>query len=151
MTEPTPIARVVTGGCRCGRVRFRGRTTGLKAVASGCRACQRSSGTFVSVAVGLAARTFEVTDGHADLASYADVGDSEQPVHRFFCRVCGLPLFARPESYEHVVSVRTVALDEPFTDAPVFAIYDENIPTWLHLADVQCMDADEATEAAEDR
>jgi len=149
-TPPTDAPHhTVTGGCRCGRVRFRGTTAGLKAVACACADCQRSSGTFVSVAVGLAAASFEVTAGHDDLGTFADTGESGQPVHRSFCRTCGSPLFARPASYDHIVSVRAVALDAPCTTRPIFSIFDENVPEWMHFDGVPSMDDDEASEAAE--
>lgn len=140
MTTEPPL-QVVTGGCRCGGVRYRGKTRGLRSVVCACVDCQRSSGSFLSVAVGVASEHFEVTAGEDELLrSYADTGESGQPVHRFFCGACGSPLFARPESYAHIVSVRSVSLDAPFRDDPAFGIFRENIPRWIELPSVEFYD-----------
>ncbi len=130
-----------TGGCRCGAVRFVGRArTPLRSVVCACPDCQRSSGTFLSVNVGFAADAFEVTEGEALLASWSDTGESGQPVHRSFCSRCGSPLFARPEAAPHLVSVRSVALDDPITTPPAFGIFAEHIPAWVELPSVEFYD-----------
>ncbi len=133
MTEPLVT---VTGGCRCGRVRYEARTAGLRSVVCACPDCQRSSGSFVSVAVAIKTELFRITAGDDALKSYADTGESGQPVHRHFCGECGSQLFAKPESYAEIVSLRAMTLDEPFTDPPAFGIFEQNIPAWIQLPDV---------------
>ena len=129
------------GGCRCGAVRFEARAAKpLRAVVCACPDCQRASGAFLSVAVGVHADAFEVTRGEELLSSWADTGESGQPVHRAFCSRCGSPLFARPEAAPHLVSVRAVALDEPFTGDPAFGIFAEHIPGWITLPGVTFYD-----------
>lgn len=132
--------KTLTGGCRCGRVRYEAETTGLKSVVCACPDCQRSSGSFLSVAVGIKTENFAITSGEEHLKSYADTGESGQPVHRSFCGECGSPLFGRPESYAQIVSLRAVTLDEPFTDPPAFGIFGDNIPGWISLPGVNFSD-----------
>ena len=129
MTQPSPL----TGGCRCGRVRYEAISADPKSVVCGCRDCQRASGSVLSVAIGIKREDFKVTAGDEVLKSYADTGDSGQPVHRFFCGECGSPLFAKPESYAIIVSLRAVTLDVRHDEPPVFAVYADNIPAWLTL------------------
>lgn len=126
----------VTGGCRCGAVRYEAQTTGLRSVVCACVDCQRSSGSFLSVAVGIKTELFEVTQGEDRLESWADTGESGQPVHRFFCGTCGSQMFARPESYMQIVSLRSMTLDEPFKAPPAFGIFEENVPAWIQMPDV---------------
>lgn len=133
MSDAQDPIKTFTGGCRCGAVRYEARTTRLRSAVCACPDCQRSSGAYLSVAVGFKAENFKITRGQAQLKSYADLGESGQPVHRSFCQVCGDPLFARPESYAELVSVRAVSLDEPVTTLPSFAIFGERIPAWLSL------------------
>ena len=120
------------GGCRCGQIRFEGRRKEVKTALCGCIDCQKAGGSFISVNVGFRLENFEITQGEDLLKSYADMGESGKPVHRFFCTNCGSPLFAKPESYPFV-SVRAVALDEPPEVSPDFAIFVENIPDYITL------------------
>jgi hypothetical protein len=132
----TDTITTLTGGCRCGLVRYEAGTAGLKSVVCACSDCQRSSGSFLSVAVGIKTELFHITAGQDALKSYADTGESGQPVHRSFCGECGSQMFARPDSYAHIVSLRAMTLDEPFKGPPAFGIFQENIPEWIQLPDV---------------
>ena len=123
----------LTGGCRCSRVRYEALSKDPKSVVCGCRDCQRASGSVLSVAIGIKTENFTITAGEGALKSYADTGDSGQPVLRFFCVECGSPLFAKPESYPVIVSLRAITLDTAFEKQPVFAVYTQNIPSWITL------------------
>jgi len=135
-----PPLQTLTGGCRCRRVRYEARTPGLRSVVCACSDCQRSSGSFVSVAVGIRADRFQILAGADVIKSYADTGESGQPVRRHFCGECGSPLFGRLESAPELVSLRAVSLDEPFDGKPAFAIFTGNIPRWIELVGVPSAD-----------
>lgn len=138
----TPQETRLTGGCRCGLVRYEARVSSPRTVACACPDCQRASGAFLSVAVGVKADRFTITAGQEHLRSYADTGESGQAVHRFFCATCGSPIYGTPESYSTLVSLRVVTLDEPITQRPAFSIFTHNVPPWLQLLGVPDADAD---------
>lgn len=135
-----PVEFTATGGCRCGQVRYEARTKGFRSVVCGCADCQRASGSFLSVAVGVKADAFTIAEGEEHLKCFADTGDSGQPVRRYWCDHCGTPLFARPDSYSHIVSLRAITLDEPFVGTPLFGIFEANIPKWIHMPEVSFED-----------
>ena len=139
MNDISPMI-TLTGGCRCGKLRYEATTSGLKSAVCACADCQRSSGSFLSVAVGIKEPLFKLTTGGEHLKRYTDIGESGQPVHRFFCGCCGSPLYAAAESYTGIISLRAVSLDEPFKERASFVIFKENIPAWVGLDDVPCLD-----------
>lgn len=130
----------LTGGCRCGLIRYEAKTSGLKSAVCACADCQRSSGSFLSVAVGIKEANFKLTAGDEHLKRYTDTGESGQPVHRFFCAECGSPLWAKALSYAGVLSLRAVSLDEPFKARASFVIFKENLPAWVELDGVPSLD-----------
>lgn len=130
----------LTGGCRCGQVRYEAHATRLKSAVCACADCQRSSGSFLSVAVGIKKALFTLTAGDEHLKRYTDTGESGQPVHRFFCGRCGSPLYAEAQSYAGIISLRAVSLDEPFKERASFVIFKQNLPAWVGLDDVPCLD-----------
>lgn len=78
---------IFTGGCLCGRVRFRVTGPLADVIACHCRQCRRMSGHFCA-ATAAPRDAFEITEA-AGLAWY----ESSQTSRRGFCRECGSSLF----------------------------------------------------------
>lgn len=76
-----------TGGCLCGRVRYRVRGKMKDVIACHCRSCRRMSGHFFA-ATAAGRDCFEITES-AGLAWYV----SSESSRRGFCRECGSSLF----------------------------------------------------------
>lgn len=75
----------LTGGCQCGRVRFRAEISEAEAYLCHCRMCQRATGGFAAsfVQVPLGALTWEKEPDW-----YASSSIAKRP----FCGACGTPL-----------------------------------------------------------
>lgn len=75
----------LTGGCQCGRVRFRAEISEAEAYLCHCRMCQRATGGFAAsfVQVPLGALTWEKEPDW-----YASSPIAKRP----FCAACGTPL-----------------------------------------------------------
>ena len=104
-----------TGGCRCGRVRFKVTAPPLLTMACHCTGCQRMTASAFSLSALFASDAFAVTEGEPV------IGGLHGPTRHFFCPHCMSWMFTRPEGTEHVVNVRATLLDdttgfEPFME-----------------------------------
>ena len=122
-----------TGGCRCERIKYEFTAEKLSGAVCACVDCQKSSGAIIIHAVGVKSEKFQIIQGENYLKSYSDTGESGKAVKRYFCSECGSQLYAIPESYPELVSIRVPSLDNYDGGEPAFAIYTENIPKWLTL------------------
>jgi hypothetical protein len=101
----TREAHTFTGGCHCGRVRFRVRAERLEALDCNCSMCAKKG--FVHLIVTKDA--FELLSGAGDLTTYAfNTGVAKHT----FCRVCGVHAFYTPRSHPDGVDVNVRCLDD---------------------------------------
>lgn len=114
-----------TGGCQCGRVRYR--VTGAlgRANLCHCRMCQRATGGAFAPLVTARGVAFE--GAPARFAS-SDVAE------RGFCSACGTPLFYAPRGSD-VIELMIGTLDDPEAVAPALHYGVESRLGWLRLAD----------------
>ena len=94
-----------TGGCHCGRVRFRVQLEALEALDCNCGICTKKG--FLHVIVEKAA--FELLSGEGELTTYAfNTGIAKHT----FCRTCGIHAFYTPRSHPEGVDVNVRCLDD---------------------------------------
>src|SRR5215831_3809925 len=118
---------MITGGCRCGRVRYESDGKAIFSVICHCRECQRASGSFGLPVMGVSRATFKVT---GEPKSYVSTGGSGKPAVRFFCAECGSLLFGRPEVISEMVTIYVGSLDEPNLFKPREVIFTRERPSW---------------------
>lgn len=99
-----PKAR--SGGCQCGRIRFRAESLRDNPHVCHCRMCQKATGNFFAALVGVPYTDFQWTRG-----TPAEFNSSEK-ARRGFCRDCGTPLYYRQEDNQHI-SMSIGAFDDP--------------------------------------
>ncbi|MBA3069738.1 MAG: GFA family protein [Hyphomonas sp.] len=100
------MTQVRTGGCQCGRIRFRAASLRDNSHVCHCRMCQKATGNFFAALVGVPLTDFVWTRGTPA------VFRSSAKVQRGFCRDCGTSLFFRHDDNHHV-SMSIGAFDEP--------------------------------------
>ncbi len=119
-----------TGGCRCGRVRYRVDGPLRPVVACHCRECRQGSGHYWA-----ATRAYR-----GDLHLERDDGlrwfDSSTAARRGFCTVCGANLFFDRHSSEGV-TIGAGTLDEPTGLRLVQHIYTAEAGDYYTIADGQ--------------
>lgn len=111
----------MTGGCQCGRARFRAEVEGDAAYLCHCGMCRRATGGF---AAALVAATEVAWDGEPDW--HASSAIAERP----FCGRCGTPLGFR---YRHRTNMDLTlgAFDEPGHFRPTEHFSTETaLPGW---------------------
>ena len=120
----------ITGGCACGKVRFKITAPLMGCGVCHCLDCQKASGGGANY-VAIAPRgSFEVTEGKPTI--YTRKGDSGGEVGRAFCSTCGTPLFSILDPMIPVVPVRVGALDDGSAIAPTLHMFTDSAPSW-HL------------------
>lgn len=126
MTKP------ISGGCRCGAVRYSCPAEPIMTVTCSCSDCQIFYGGVMSAAVILPKEALEVTGN----VTYFDVeGSSGKPVSRGFCPTCGTPLFGKPGIAPQLVSVTAGSLDDSSTFRPQMSVFTSGARTWVKVAE----------------
>lgn len=127
----------MTGGCQCGRIRYRVEIDSDDAYLCHCRMCQRASGG-VSIAfknVSLATITWE-----REPDEYA----SSPIARRGFCSACGTPLTFRYAEGAENIDLTVGSFDDPARFRPTSHFGVESMhEAWLDTRDLPRLRSDE--------
>ncbi len=117
----------ITGGCKCGAVRYSVAAEPVAVRVCWCRDCQyfaAGSGTvnaiFPSAAVSIIGRTTE----------YVSTADSGNTMRRRFCPACGTPVSSATDARPNLLILRAGTLDDPGVARPEMTIWTESAPGW---------------------
>ena len=129
-----------SGGCQCGRVRFRVDGALGRATICHCRMCQKAFGNFFAPLV--TARGLVWTKGEPTRFR------SSNKVRRGFCAACGTPMTYEPDGYE-AVEVAIATFDDPEVAAPVIQVgVDATLSCFKVLRDLPTLSPEEQAKAA---
>jgi len=123
----------ITGGCRCGAVRYTIEAEPLFARHCWCRDCQYIGAGSGTVNVFFASEKVAIKGALTDYTGHADSGTL---MHRTFCATCGTPMFTQADTRMHYIGVRAGTLDEPDLGKPQVTIWTSSAPSWA------CFDPD---------
>ncbi|OYX65641.1 MAG: aldehyde-activating protein [Sphingomonadales bacterium 32-64-17] len=117
---------MITGGCRCGAVRYEAEDESAHHALCHCRDCQMAHGAPV---VGwIAFKTEQVRFSGAEPVRYTAASGST----RSFCGTCGTPLaFVNEEALPGIVDLPSVTLDDPDALAPQAQIQVAERRAWM--------------------
>lgn len=121
-------ARVVSGGCRCGAVRYEATGGGNYVTHCHCSDCRRSSGAPYVTWISFARRGFQFTKGSPRETRW-------EGRLRSFCSECGTPLTFLAKDFADEIDVTVGSLDEPEQVVPVDHTWMEDRLPWIQLAD----------------
>ena len=116
----------VTGGCKCGAVRYAGVTLG-SAFRCHCRDCQQLTGSGHSEMLALEPVSFEISEA---IREFEMAGGSGQPTYSGFCPVCGSQLFRRSARMSDRLYVHAGSLDDSTRYVPERSIYSDSAQPW---------------------
>lgn len=136
------MSKLMTGGCQCGRVRYRATIENDEAYLCHCRMCQRATGGFAAAFVG-------VPIANVEWESPADWYRSSPIAHRPFCSACGTPLgfsfLERPNNIDLMVG----SFDDPSAFVPTSHSGVESMhEAWLDTASLPRQRSDETESVA---
>ncbi|EIM29721.1 GFA family protein [Microvirga lotononidis] len=115
---------VLSGQCRCARVRFRVRGAPIFTMACHCTGCQRMTASAFSLSALYPSGNFEVIEGEPV------IGGLHGATRHFFCAHCMSWLFTRPDGMDEFVNVRTTMLDEAASLAPFIETWTREKLPW---------------------
>jgi hypothetical protein len=121
-------ARVHTGGCRCGAVRFEANADPHHVSYCHCADCRRATGAPVSAFVGFMAD--EVTLRSEELGRFEN-----GPVTRSFCTVCGTPIAYVDSRIGDRIYFVLGAMDSPAHYRPTHHAYVREQLPFVHMPD----------------
>lgn len=121
-----------TGGCLCGKVRYTLGADPQICVTCHCKNCQRQAGSALSIIIGVAEDSLDIT---GEVKTYNDRGDSGATVRRQFCDTCGSPVFTRLET-PGMMFIKAGTLDDTSQLRPVLHCYTKSKQDWVDLGDI---------------
>jgi hypothetical protein len=128
-TMSEEVGMTVTGGCRCGAVRYEADGEPEHSALCGCEECRRSSGAFLT---GWALFPRDRVTVTGTPASHNSSGD----VERHFCATCGTGLFFLSETaFPGKIDIQTASLDDPEALPPQACIQMADAPRWMEGLD----------------
>ncbi|MEX2499488.1 MAG: GFA family protein [Wenzhouxiangellaceae bacterium] len=115
-----------TGGCLCGRVRYKG-TEESGGGHCHCIDCRKSSGTGHCSHMIVPESAFSV---EGEVKFYDAPADSGNLVSRGFCPNCGSPVYSTNSGMPGMVFVRASSLDNPEVFKPQMVVYTDRAASW---------------------
>ena len=120
-----------TGGCLCGKTRFRLESEPFDAGWCHCRTCQLNSGAPAMVFATVKLADYRVGTGSALIRKVNSSGFG----HRAFCGECGTPLYTHVEHQPDTLDFSVSTLDDPGRVQPGFHIFWSSRLPWLKIDD----------------
>ncbi|ARR55469.1 glutathione-dependent formaldehyde-activating protein [Rhizorhabdus wittichii DC-6] len=118
-----------TGGCLCGRIRYRLASAPFDPGYCHCRMCQRFGGAPVMAFASVPLVDFHVEAGDPVRYRSSEIGE------RWFCRDCGSSLAMRVDRAPGLIDVTMATLDDPTWLPPAFHIWRESRIGWFDTID----------------
>jgi hypothetical protein len=123
------MAGIVTGGCRCTKVRYQCTAAPVAVTLCYCRDCQSwSGGAFGHYVIMPSSDTTIV----GDVTGYDVQAESARTIRREYCFECGSPLFARTP---HLLAITVASFDDPAPYHPTMAIWIDSAQPWAMIPD----------------
>lgn len=121
---------ILTGGCRCGAVRYVLDAEPIAVRLCWCRDCQywACGNAAVNLIVPRAAVTVQ-----GELRGWDSVADSGNAMRRSFCPACGTQVFSEATANAERMVIRVGTLDEPAGITPDTVIWTDSAPAWATL------------------
>lgn len=120
----------ISGGCLCGRIRYRSEAAVKFVSLCHCRDCQRFTGSAFAAVIALPKAGLAV-DGA--MKGFVKRGDSGKTIERFFCPACGTSLMDEAEVVPGLVMIQAGTLDDASWVKPTSQIFCASAQPWLRF------------------
>lgn len=121
---------MITGGCRCGAIRYRLQAGPVATRMCWCRDCQYWACGHATVNMIVPSGALQVEGAPAGYESNADSGHR---MRRSFCTQCGTQLFSQALENPNFIVVRVGTLDDPGQFPPECVIWTDSAPGWAKI------------------
>ena len=120
---------MITGGCYCGKIRFRTTAEPMSQANCHCENCRRAAGAQAVAWITVPISAFDFEKGKPRRYR-TDTG-----AYRTFCEFCGSSLTYEHERRPNEIDITTATLDQPEEFPPTRDVFpDEKLP-WVDLLD----------------
>jgi hypothetical protein len=126
------MAKILTGGCLCGSVRYEYVGEPEGASYCHCSDCKRATGGPYTVGVLTRTAALRILSGR--VKGYTTIADSGNKITREFCPECGSPLFTRAEVRPDLVWIKAGSLDKPESIKPSHQTWTQCAVPWAYLS-----------------
>ena len=120
-----------SGGCLCGKVRFRLLSEPFDTGWCHCRTCQLNGGSPAMVFATVPFGDYQFEAGEEAVRTVA----SSRFGYRAFCGECGTPLYTRVDHQPDTIDFGATTLDEPGRVRPGFHIFWSSRLPWMQVED----------------
>ena len=120
-----------TGGCQCGRVRYRIVGAPLVLAVCHCTECQRHSGSAFGMSMFMKREQLVIESG--TLKCFERSSDSGRPVRNHFCPECGTRIYTEPTRAPGMANLKPGTLDETTDLKPGLHAWTRSRQTWFAL------------------
>ena len=117
-----------TGGCQCGRLRYRITAEPRVLAACHCTECQRQSGSAFGLSLVVDRAHLQMESGTPKL--FTRTGGSGKPVVCAFCGDCGTRITHAPEVLPDTINVKAGTLDDTAGLRPAFHVWLKSKQGW---------------------
>ena len=122
-------SRALSGGCRCGAIRYRTSGRPLWVVHCHCESCRRATGAAFATYAGFRNDRFRITRGKPKRFA------SSPGVARSFCGRCGSPLAFEGRRWPDEIHILVASFDNPESTRPRAHVHFGEHLKWLDLDD----------------
>jgi hypothetical protein len=119
-----------TGGCQCGRVRYRVVGDPVLLAVCHCTECQRHSGGAFGMSMLVMASNVTV---NGELKSFARTSDSGRKVESYFCPECGTRIYTIPSQAPGMLSLKPGTLDDTSGLRPGLHVWTSSKQDWYEV------------------
>ena len=121
----------ITGGCLCGKIRYRADAEPAFVGLCHCHDCQKFTGSAFAAVIGWPKSAVEVTGA---LKTFTKLGDSGKPIKRMFCPDCGSSVMDEAEAAAGIVMMQAGTLDNTSWVKPTSQIYCASAQAWVQFS-----------------
>ena len=121
----------ITGGCLCGKIRYRSDAEPAFVGLCHCHDCQKFTGSAFAAVIGLPKTALMLT---GTLKGFTKLGESGKPITRLFCPECGASVMDEADAAPGIVMIAAGTLDDSSWVRPTTAIYCASAQPWVQLS-----------------
>jgi len=122
---------MLAGSCLCRGVRYEIRGAPQLMYHCHCAQCRKANGASLATNLMVAADDFVVTAGRELLTGF----ESSPDKRRYFCSICGSPIYSHARQTSHLVSVRSGTLEADPGLRPVAHVHVASRAPWTEIGD----------------
>ena len=121
------------GKCLCGQVTYRLDTEPSFSGVCHCKSCQLQTGSAFSTLVGIPTAALQI---QGTLTCYDDTSsESGSGVDRYFCGLCGSPIYSSLRANRDMVYIKSGTLDDSSDFQPQAHFWCDSKQSWVILND----------------